>query len=109
MATIIETGIEVHIGNDLPKEYSFSKYSNNIRTQSKDIWDAKANFSPAIQEMIEIATNRRWEKEKHKHKEHPSRFKYGFYRYDSSVAIPREDGYIVYGVELVIRNDAKSL
>lgn len=42
-----------------------------------------------------------------KHKNHPSRFKDGFYRYDSSVAIPREDGYIVYDVELVIRNDSK--
>lgn len=78
MATIIETGVEVHIGNDLPKEYSFSKYSNNIRTQSEDIWDAKANFSPAIQEMIEIATNRRWEKEKHKHKNSQADLSMGF-------------------------------
>ena len=57
--------------------------------------------------MIEIATNRRWEKAKHSHNKDA---KYGIYRYSTCFAFPVKDnsGVITnvqaYNVELVIRN-----
>ncbi len=104
VATIMETGLPVEIGGDLPKEYANSKYSQRLRSHEAGKWEDKARFTPSLGEMIEIAENRRWERESNKHK-HPSHFKYGFYRYDSTVAVPDGNGgFRAYDVELVINN-----
>ena len=58
-------------------------------------------------EMIEIATNRRWEKPRHSEK-HARDAKYGFYKYETRFAIPGKagGGHNIYLASLVIRNDA---
>ena len=54
--------------------------------------------------MIEIATNRRWEKTKHTHNKDAA---YGMYRYDTTFAFPIQgtpQTYKAYDAELLIRN-----
>ena len=64
--TIASTEDVVYIGSDLPKEYSGSKYTNNIKgTNAK----AKANASTGLPEMIEIAVGKHFrENQEDKHK-----------------------------------------
>ncbi len=78
----------IYIGSELPSEYSGSVYTKMLKgTDAK----AKANAAQAIPEMIEIATNRIYEKN-HKAK-HERNAKNGWYRYDTRFALP------VYGVD----------
>ena len=69
---------------------------------------AKANAAQGIPEMIEIAHNRRFQK--NLEKKHDKNAKYGWYRYDSGFAIPVFDEnndvlrYNVFHAELVIRH-----
>ena len=108
--TIIESGQKVYLGDDLPGEYTHSKYTRNLK-KTRSTLNAKNQAAQELGEMIEIATNRRWEKANHKEK-HAKDAKYGFYRYDTRFAIPLRDArkriirYRVFDAELVIRNDA---
>ena len=67
----------------------------------------KNRASQNLGEMIEIATNRRWEKTKHTTNKDA---KYGFYRYTTKIAVPIFDnsGAVVnvniYKADLLIRN-----
>lgn len=82
---IIESGQKVYIGESLPREYTQSKYTKYLLKKQKTILDSKNKAISGIGEMIEIATNRRWEKTKHsKNKD----AKYGIYRYDVDFAYP---------------------
>ena len=80
---IAETKDIIYIGNDLPDEYTGSKYTKHIKgTVAK----AKANAAQAIPEMIEIATSKTYENnKKNKHSKHA---KNGWYRYDTRFALP---------------------
>ena len=80
---IAETKDIIYIGNDLPDEYTGSKYTKHIKgTVAK----AKANATQAIPEMIEIATSKTYENnKKNKHSKHA---KNGWYRYDTRFALP---------------------
>lgn len=104
---IIESGQKVYIGADLPKEYTHSKYTTFLRNQSRKEAKAKNKAIDGLGELIEIATNRRWEETRHKDSKDA---KYGMYRYDSSFAFPvkDDDGKTLrvraYDVELLIRN-----
>ena len=105
--TIIESGQKVYIGRDLPGEYTQSKYTKAILRNNSNISRAKNRASANLGEMIEIATNRRWEKTKH----HGSKdAKYGMYRYDTRFGFPVKDtsgrvtGANIFRAELVIRN-----
>ena len=105
--TIIESGQKVYIGEDLPNEYTQSKYTTTVLRYNSNIIKAKKRATANIGEIIEIATNRRWEKAKHpKNKD----AKYGMYRYDTLFGFPVKDskGNVVraniYKAELVIRN-----
>ena len=105
--TIIESGQKVYIGEDLPGEYTQSKYTQSILRKKSNVLKAKNRAAANFGEMIEIATNRRWEKTKHTHSKDA---KYGMYRYDTRFGFPvknhREEvvGANVYRAELLIRN-----
>ena len=108
---IFESGQKVYIGVDLPGEYTQSEYTKNLFKHHRDkILKAKNLASQNIGEMIEIATDRRWEK--NQKSKHAIDAKYGWYKYTTRFAIPVRDAnknvvnFIVYKAELVIRNDA---
>lgn len=100
--TIIESGQRVYIGKDLPNEYTHSKYTQRIANSAKQ--RAKNRAVSNLGEMVEIATNRRWEKTRHFNNKDAA---YGMYRYDTTFAFPvkGENGvYRAYDAELLIRN-----
>lgn len=100
--TIIESGQRVYIGKDLPNEYTHSKYTQRIANSAKQ--RAKNRAVSNLGEMVEIATNRRWEKTRHPNNKDAA---YGMYRYDTTFAFPvkGESGvYRAYDAELLIRN-----
>ena len=105
--TIIESGQNVYIGEDLPNEYTHSKYTSFLQKKKPALLKAKNRASSALGEMIEIATNRRWEPTDHKASKDA---KYGMYRYDTKFAFPIKDqnGNVTnvkaYDAELLIRN-----
>lgn len=105
--TIIESGQKVYIGGDLPGEYTQSKYTSYLRKADGTAARAKNKAVSGLGEMIEIATNRRWEPTEHPETKDA---KYGMYRYDSTFAFPVKgnDGSTVrvraFDVELLIRN-----
>lgn len=105
--TIIESGQKVYIGDDLPGEFTQSKYTQSILKYRSNIIRVKNRSAGNVGEMIEIATNRRWEKAKHPENKDA---KYGMYRYDTMFGFPVRDsngneiGANIYKAELVIRN-----
>ena len=99
--SLIESGQKVYIGKDLPGEYTRSKYTQNARATAKYV---KGQAAQNIGEMIEIATNRKWEK--NRKRKHESDAKYGFYKYDTRFAVKNKSGtYVIYDSTIVIRND----
>lgn len=104
--TIIESGKSVYLGEDLPGEYTQSKYTQGLKKR-KGILSAKNRGASDLGGMIEIATNRRWEKTNHTHNKDA---KYGIYRYDTRFGFPVKDangnviGANIYTAELLIRN-----
>ena len=107
MYPILESGRRVYLGEDLPKEYAWSKYSQRIRSKDQRLYKDKAKAIAGIGEAINIATNRRWEPTKHPQNKDA---KYGIYKYDSKIAFPvynssgENTGVHAYDVTLVIRN-----
>lgn len=105
--TIIESGQKVYIGEDLPNEYLHSKYTTYLRSVNPTAVRGKNRAVDGLGELIETATNRRWEKTKHTQNKDA---KFGIYRYDNSFAFPIKDnqGNIskvrAFDVELLIRN-----
>ena len=105
--TIIESGQKVYIGENLPEEYTQSKYTQAVLKKNPNIIKVKNRASKNLGEMIEIADNRRWEKTRH---EESKDAKYGMYRYDTRFGFPVLDtrGNAVraniFSAELVIRN-----
>ena len=105
--TIIESGQKVYIGKELPGEYTQSKYTSYLRKTDRAAARAKNKAVDGLGELIETATNRRWEKTRHTQSKDA---KYGMYRYDSTFAFPTKDGsgavqrVRAYDVELLIRN-----
>ena len=99
--TIIESGQKVYLGEDLPNEYAYSKSASSLPLPSKM---AKGRATSNIGELIEIATNRKWEKsEKIKHQKDA---KYGFYKYDTKFSFDHNGQEKIYDATLLIRNDA---
>ena len=93
-----------NIGDDLPSEYSGSKYTHSIKgTNAK----AKANAVQGIPEMIEIAVGKHFRE--NKESKHWRNAMYGWYRYDSRFAIPvyRDDEeverYNIFRASLIVR------
>lgn len=102
---IAANGEVIYIGNDLPNEYTGSKYTYKLKgTVAK----AKANATQGIPELLEIAKGNNFRenlKTKHKHNA-----KYGWYRYDTRFALPvyNESGdverYNVYHGSMIVRH-----
>lgn len=82
--TIIESGQKVYLGKNLPSEYTQSEYTKKL-LKKPGILKAKNKALPNLGEMIEIATNRRWAKDKGSGKKDA---KYGVYKYDTRFAFP---------------------
>ena len=105
--TIIESGQRVYLGEDLPGEYTHSRYTDSIRTRQPGLHRAKNRVVSDLGLLIETSTNRRWEQTKHPLSKDA---KYGIYRYDASFAFPVKDvqsGQITvraFDAELLIRN-----
>ena len=107
--TIIESGQKVYLGKDLPKEYTQSKYTKTILQSRPNILKTKNRVASNLGKMIEIATNRRWERAEHSENKDA---KYGIYKYDTKFGFPVLDhnkniiGANVYDATLVILNSS---
>ena len=106
--TIIESGSKVYLGESLPGEYTQSEYTKRISKNVPPILKAKNKAIGRFGEMIEIATNRRWEKAKHTANKDA---KYGVYRYSTAFAFPvKQNNKITniksFDAELVILNSS---
>ena len=92
-----------NIGDDLPSEYSGSKYTHSIKgTNAK----AKANAVQGIPEMIEIAVGKHFRE--NKESKHWRNARYGGYRYNSRFALPvyKDDEierYNIFHASLIVR------
>ena len=92
-----------NIGDDLPSEYSGSKYTHSIKgTNAK----AKANAVQGIPEMIEIALGKYYRE--NKERKHWRNARYGWYRYNSRFALPvyKDDEierYNIFHASLIVR------
>ena len=107
---IADTNDIVYIGNDLPDEYTGSKYTYSLKgTLAK----AKANAAQGIPEMLEIAVGKSFKE--NKEDKHQWNARNGWYRYDSRFALPVFDDngeverYNVFHAAMLIRhaNDGK--
>lgn len=102
---IAESKEIIHIGSDLPDEYSGSKYTAKLKGA---LAKANANAAQGIPEIIEIAENKRFQE--NLERKHNKNAKYGWYRYDSRFAMPvfneKNDilRYNVFHAELAIRH-----
>ena len=106
--TILESGSKVYIGENLPSEYTQSEYTRALLRKSPKTLTAKNKAIGSFGEMIEIATNRRWEKTKHMANKDA---KYGVYRYSTAFAFPvKQNNKITniksFDAELVILNSS---
>ena len=106
--TIIESGSKVYIGENLPSEYTQSEYTRALLRKNPKTLTAKNKAIGGFGEMIEIATNRRWEKTKHIANKDA---KYGVYRYSTAFAFPvKQNNKITniksFDAELVILNSS---
>lgn len=96
----------VYIGSDLPDEYAHSNYTNILKGANAK---AKANAVQGMPELINIAFNRQFEK--NRKEKHMQDAKYGWYSYDSKFAIPvfNQEGlverYNVFHTALLVRHD----
>ena len=102
---IADTEDIIYIGNDLPDEYTGSRYTESLRgTSSK----AKANATQGLPEIVSIAKGKYFRENKtDKHKRNA---RYGWYRYDSRFALPvyadngEVERYNVFHASLLIRH-----
>ncbi len=102
---IAETNDFIYLGRDLADEYANSKYSEHLKGANAK---AKANAAQGIPELLEIATNKRYEE--NRKMKHKSNAAYGWYRYDSRFALPVYDDigellrYNVFNTVVLIRH-----
>ena len=102
---IAEDNEIIYIGSELPSEYAGSVYTKKLKGADAK---AKANAAQAIPEMIEIATNGVFEK--NRKAKHGRDAKNGWYRYDTRFALPiyGDDGnierYNIFRGRLLIRH-----
>ena len=102
---IIENAEKVYIGPDFPDEFS---WSNDTARLKGTLAKAKANAAQGIPELIQIASNERYQENmKQKHK---SDAENGWYRYTVHFALPvyNREGNLttcnLFRIELLIRH-----
>lgn len=95
----------IYIGNDLPNEYTGSKYTYKLKGA---VAKAKANATQGIPELLEIAQGNNYKK--NDEEKHNRNAKYGWYRYDSRFALPvyNKNGdverYNVFHASMIVRH-----
>ena len=101
---ILETSEKVFIGTDFPDEFCHSMDKIRLKGPNER---AKANMTPAIGELIQIATTKtEFEDYGNKHK---SKARFGWYRYDTRFGIPvyNEAGelerYNIFSARMLVR------
>lgn len=106
MYRVASSGDVVYIGNELPDEYTGSRYTHSLMgTAAK----AKANAAQGIPELIEIAKDKHFKE--NQGEKHQWNARYGWYRYNSRFALPVYSGdgnierYNVFHASLLIRHD----
>ncbi len=103
---ITETAEKIYIGWDFPDEFTHGKDKTILKGSNLK---AKANASQAICELIQIAENKVIS-EDFKAK-HGSKAKYGWYRYDTRLALPvyndygEIERYNVFRMRMLVRHD----
>lgn len=103
---IADTKDLIYIGNDLPNEYSGSKYTYSLKGA---VAKAKANATQGIKEMLEIAQGKHFRE--NNEEKHNRNAKYGWYRYDSKFTLPVMDEkgksvrYNIFHASMLIRHD----
>ena len=103
---ISETAEKIYIGKDFPDEFTHGKDKTILKGPNLK---AKANASIAIGELIQIAENKTIS-EDHDNK-HGAKAKYGWYRYDTRLALPVYDDkgdiqrYNIYKLRMLVRHD----
>ena len=103
---ISETADIVYIGADLPDEYAHSEYTRILRGANAK---AKANGAQGLPELLEVASNRKFEE--NRKEKHNKNARFGWYSYDSRFALPVfTDGgeiqrYNIFHVALLVRHD----
>lgn len=104
---IVESAEKIYIGSDFPDEFCHS--FDKIKLKGANA-KAKANMTPAIGELIEIATNKLETEDFDK--KHGQKAEFGWYRYDTRFGIPsyNDDGeleqYNIYTARMLVRCDA---
>ncbi len=94
---ISENAEKIYIGNEFVKEFPESKSRTALLGA---VAKAKANSATAIPELIQIATNPKWEE--NRKEKHNKNAKYGWYRYDIRFALP------VYEEDVLVRHNIYS-
>lgn len=102
---ITETCERIYIGTEFPDEFSHSMDTKGLKGANKK---AKANISIAIEELIEIATNKKEYPDFND--KHGKKAKQGWYRYDTRFGLPVYDGeilvrYNIFTVRMLVRCD----
>lgn len=104
---IAETSEKIFIGKDFPDEFTHGKDKTVLKGPNAK---AKANASQAIGELIQIATNKSSAPDYNA--KHKNKAKYGWYRYDTRIALPvyHDKGeiirYNVYKMRMLVRHDS---
>ena len=104
---IAETSEKIYIGKDFPDEFTHGKDKLILKGPNAK---AKANASQAIGELIQIATNKSSATDYNE--KHKNRAKYGWYRYDTRLALPIYDNkgewqkYNIFKLRMLVRHDA---
>lgn len=103
---IAETSEKIYIGSDFPDEFSHSKDTKGLKGANMK---AKANMTPAIGEMIQIATDKT--KYPDFNNKHGNKAKLGWYRYNTRFGIPVYDEkgilerYNIFSTRMLVRCD----
>lgn len=102
---VAETEEDIIIGTDLPGEYTGSIYTKKLKGAAAK---AKANAIQVLPEMLKIATNREFEK--NRKEKHNRDAKNGWYRYETGFAVPIYNmeaeliRYNIYQAKILVRH-----
>lgn len=104
---IAESSDKIYIGTDFPDEFCHSQDKINLKGANEK---AKANMVSALEQLVQIADNKRefFDYEK----KHKLKAKYGWYRYDTRFGIPVYDEkgnlerYNIFSARMLVRCDA---
>lgn len=80
---IVETSEKIYIGSDFPDEFSHSNDTKGLKGANMK---AKANITSAIEELIQVATNKAEYPDFNN--KHGVKAKFGWYRYNTMFGIP---------------------